>query len=197
MPFLLVRHGRVDYDSHPGRFFGHGIDLLPLTPQGVADAEAVAPALRDAGVELIITSPMARALQTAMILSWRLECRVEVELDLHEWVPDLSQRWSGGDVPRLAYEELARIEGECPVGETRTWEPHSSVRRRVNGVLERYTNRGVVAVVCHAGVIEATTGEHGVAPCAVVALEELGHPRARDDRSRPELRSARLRSADS
>ena len=45
VPFLLVRHGSVDYDSHPGRFFGHGIDLLPL--------------------------------------------------DLHEWVLDLSQRWSG------------------------------------------------------------------------------------------------------
>jgi broad specificity phosphatase PhoE len=170
VPFLLVRHGSVDYDSHPGRFRGHGIDLLPLSPQGVADAEAVAPVLRDAGVELIITSPMARALQTAMILSWRLECLVEVELDLHEWVPDLSQQWTEGDVPRLAYEELARLGGEWPAGEERMWEPHSSVRRRVNGVLERYTDRGVVAVICHSGVIEAMTGEHAVEPCAIVTV---------------------------
>jgi broad specificity phosphatase PhoE len=177
VPFLLVRHGRVDYDAYPGRFRGHGIDLVPLSHLGVADAEAAAPRLRDAGVQLIVTSPMARALQTAMILSWRLECRVEVELDLHEWVPDLSQQWSGGDLPRLAYEELVRLGGEWPLGEERGWEPHSAVRRRVHGVLERYRDRGIVAVVCHAGVIEAMTGTHDVAPCAVVPLVDQGERR--------------------
>lgn len=171
VPFLFVRHGSVDYGAHPGRFRGHGIDLLPLTPEGVTEAEAVGLHLRDAGVRLIVASPMTRALQTAMILSWRLRCSVEVELDLHEWVPDLDQQWSGGEVPRQAYEELISLGGEWPTGERRAWEPHSSVRRRVNAVLDRYDDQGVVVVVCHAGVIEAMTDERGVAPCGVVAYQ--------------------------
>jgi broad specificity phosphatase PhoE len=174
MPFLLVRHGSVDYDAYPGRFRGHGIDLLPLSPQGLLDVETAVPVLQGAGTELIVSSPMARALQTAMILSWRLDRRVEVELDLHEWVPDRTQRWSGGDVPRRSYEELVQCGGEWPPGEERGWEPQSTVRRRVSAVLDRYWDRGVVAVVTHSGVIEAMTGMRGVAPCAAVPLPEPG-----------------------
>jgi broad specificity phosphatase PhoE len=170
VPFLLMTHGSVDYDAYSGRFRGHGIDLIPLSAEGVTNADAVGPRLMDAGVQLIITSPMARALQTAMIVSWHVQCPVEVELDLHEWVPDLSQRWSSGETPRLAYEELARLGGEWPAGERRAWEPHSSVRGRVNAVLDRYRDRGVVAVVCHAGVIEAMTGEKDIAPCGIVSF---------------------------
>lgn len=169
MPFVLVRHGSVNYDAHPGRFRGHGIDLLPLTTQGVVEAKGLAKRLGETGnVDLIISSPMARALQTAMILSWGLMRRVEVELDLHEWVPDLSQNWSGGDVPRSSSDELRACGGEWPQGEERAWEPHSRVRQRVNAVLERYRDAGDVVVVCHSGVIEALTGVSHTPPCALV-----------------------------
>ena len=171
VPFLLIRHGSVDYDAFPGRFRGHGIDLLPLTAGGAAEAEVLANAMAALHVDLILASPMTRSLQTAMIASWRIGCRVEVELDLHEWVPDRSQMWSGGDVPTAAYEELRRFGGEWPDGEERTWEPHSAVRARVSAVLDRYRERGTVAVVCHSGVIEALTGASGSPPCAVVPFE--------------------------
>jgi broad specificity phosphatase PhoE len=169
VPFLLVRHGSVDYDSHPGRFSGHGIDLLPLVPSGVAEAEKLALCLAEGGdVDLIISSPMARALQTAMILSWELARQVEVDLDLHEWVPDESQQWSTGEVPAFAYQELLEYSGEWPAGEERLWEPHSAVRRRVGGVLDRYDDDRTVVGVCHSGVIEAMTGVANTPPCGVV-----------------------------
>jgi broad specificity phosphatase PhoE len=171
MPFLLIRHGSVDYDAWPGRFRGHGIDLLPLTVQGVVEAEAAAVSLLDAGVDLVVTSSMARALQTAMILSWRLHRHVEVEIDLHEWVPDLSQQWTGGDVPRDAYRDLIACGGEWPRGEQRSWEPQSSVRGRTTAVLRRYASAGVVAVITHSGVIEALTGDSGSAPCSIHSYE--------------------------
>ena len=172
MPFLLIRHGSVDYDAYPGRFRGHGIDLLPLSQQGVRDAEALALRLEESGgLDLIVTSSMARAMHTAMVVSGRLRTRVEVELDLHEWVPDLSQQWSGGDVPRSAYEELRACGGEWPVGQERSWEPHSSVRGRVTSVLTRYANGGTVGVVTHSGVIEALTGVSVTEPCSVVRYD--------------------------
>ena len=172
VPFLLIRHGSVDYDSHPGRFRGHGIDLLPLSAQGVSDAEALAVRLGESGgLDLIATSSMARAMHTAMVICARLRTRVVVELDLHEWVPDLSQQWSDGEVPRTAYEELQACGGEWPVGQERSWEPHSSVRRRATSVLTRYANAGTVGVVTHSGVIEALTGISGAEPCSVVRYE--------------------------
>lgn len=142
---------------------------MPLTRAGVAEAEILALRLADEGsLDMIVSSPMTRALQTAMILSRRLQKPVDVELDLHEWVPDLSQQWSGGDVPKHAYEELTACDGEWPPGETREWEPYSSVRRRVSAVLQRYSTFGTVAVVCHSVVIEAMTGVAHTEPCGVV-----------------------------
>jgi broad specificity phosphatase PhoE len=172
MPFLLIEHGSVEYDAYPGRFRGHGIDLLPLSRQGVADAEALALRLEaSGGLDLIVSSSMARAMHTAMILSWRLGTHVDVELDLHEWVPDLSQQWSDGEVPRAAYEDLVACGGEWPEGQQRSWEPHSSVRRRVLAVLARYANAGSVGVVCHSGVIEALTGVSHIESCGVVRYD--------------------------
>ena len=160
---MLVRHGSVDYDAYPNRFRGHGIDLIPLTHAGKAEAEALALRLADRGpVDAIVTSPMTRAIQTAMILSWHLTCPVDVELDLHEWVPDTAQQWSNSDVPRTAYEELIACGGEWPSGEQRPWEPHSAVRRRVGAVLQRYAHVERVVVVTHSGVIEAMAGVSGI-----------------------------------
>lgn len=68
MPFFLIRHGSVDCDSHPGRFRGHGIDLLPLSRRGVRDVEALAVRLEESGgLDLIVTSSMARAMHSAKV----------------------------------------------------------------------------------------------------------------------------------
>jgi broad specificity phosphatase PhoE len=92
--FLLIRHASWDVGyAPPDRFRGHGIDLVPLTPAGLVEAENLALRLADGGsIDKVVSSPMTRALQTAMILSRRLMKPVDVELDLHEWVPDLSQQ---------------------------------------------------------------------------------------------------------
>ena len=92
-------------------------------------------------------------------------------LILHEWVPDLSQQWSDGEVPRSTYEELHACGGEWPVGQERSWEPHSVVRGRATSVLTRYANVGTVGVVTHSGVIEALTGISGSEPCSVVRYD--------------------------
>jgi broad specificity phosphatase PhoE len=102
---------------------------------------------------------MTRSLQTAAILSRRLDLPLEVSFDLHEWLPDMTFNYDTAAVIVLAYEEMIRLGGEWPPGETRNWEPFSAVRKRVTAVLQQYTHLETVLVACHAAVIQALTGE--------------------------------------
>ena len=167
MAVMFLRHGRWDVE-HGRRFRGHGVDLTPLSPDGEDDAEAAGHALAAAPPNLILASPMTRALQTAMIVAWHVDRPVVVELDLHEWMPDDTQSWIDGTVPQAAAAEMRSCGGEWPLGETRAWEPLSAIRRRVGAVIDRRRNAGDLLVVCHSVVIEAMTGLRDAAHCEPV-----------------------------
>ena len=56
-----------------------------------------------------------------------------------------------------AQEEMWNLGGEWPAGDSRKWEPVSSVRARVRPVLEQYLHLSNVVVVCHDIVIFSLT----------------------------------------
>ena len=57
MEMILIRHGEPDYSPCEKRgFIGQGHDLAPLTPQGVAQARAVAESPLLEGAELLVSS---------------------------------------------------------------------------------------------------------------------------------------------
>jgi broad specificity phosphatase PhoE len=157
--FYLIRHGSARYElAESRRLKGMGRDLVPLTAQGVKEIELAAGSF-PSRVELLISSPMTRALQSAAILSasWRVPLRVE--FDLHEWLPDLSCSYDRVETVERAHEEYVLCDGEWPEGERRSWEPRSGVAARARAVLEKYAREdiGAVGVVCHGGVIDALT----------------------------------------
>ena len=164
MGITLVRHGRVEI-SDGRRFKGHGVDLTPLSPEGLIEAERIGRSLVSSPPDLILSSPMTRALQTAMIISWHVDRRVVVELDLHEWMPDDRQDWQDGTIPQAAASEMNALGGEWPLGETRHWEPLSVVRARVEAVFDRYVEVDDLLVVCHSVVIQAVAGVAGCGHC--------------------------------
>ncbi len=43
---------------------------------------------------IIVSSPYTRALQIAAIISKNRQLNIKIELDLHEWMPDLSFQYS-------------------------------------------------------------------------------------------------------
>ena len=160
--FILVRHGSPEWDiADQRRLRGGARDWVPLSRQGVEEAKHTAERLREETTAgLILASPMARALQTAALLSRAMDLPLEVEFDLHEWLPDLDHSFDSFDPVRKAAAEMESGGGEWPSGETRCWEPLSRVRRRVLAVLGRYQREGGVIVVCHGVIINALTGEH-------------------------------------
>jgi broad specificity phosphatase PhoE len=156
--FYLLRHGEADYDlAERLRLKGHSRDLVPLTERGVAQIEETTVRLRDLGIQLIISSPMTRALHSAAIVIRLLDVPLRVEFDLREWAPDLTFSYDSVSVVEAASAEYSRDGGEWPAGQSRAWEPRSMVRERVTRVLDQYTHFERVLVVCHSGVISALT----------------------------------------
>lgn len=158
--FYILRHGHANYDLAEARkLVGIARQWVPLTPVGCSQVEAAGKRLRGIRAELIVSSPITRALQTATILSRSLNLPVEVEYDLHEWISDLTFTYDQEMQFRQAYQEMMSLNGEWPPNSQKNWEPLSSVRKRVINVLMRYCGYQRVIVVCHGVIIYSLTGE--------------------------------------
>ncbi|GAA4628669.1 bifunctional RNase H/acid phosphatase [Actinoallomurus vinaceus] len=78
---LLLRHGETPF-SGERRFAGTGD--IPLTDTGLAQARAAGKALTGRGIDVIVTSPLKRTLQTAQEIAQVIDVPVRTEDDLRE-----------------------------------------------------------------------------------------------------------------
>ncbi|WP_217231597.1 histidine phosphatase family protein [Streptomyces anulatus] len=186
----LVRHGWADWGAVRRGDLRLPSDLVPLTAAGRERVRATAERLRPWRPALVVSSPVARALESAHLLARALDLPLTVEPDLREWTPATVRAGDRVTAPgpspdgpgtfRAALAEMLAANGEWPPGTRPGWEPLSAVRRRVKHVLARY--EGVEAVVVtHGVVLHALTG-HDVPPGGIVRLtgrdlEATGPPR--------------------
>ena len=160
----LVRHGEADYELIRKRHWpGKLADLAPLTARGIEQADAAGERLADVGAVKLLSSPFTRTMQTASAVSCRVGLAIEVELDLHEWLPDDTFRWHDLSGVRALVADFDSCGGEWPPGERRVWEPLSSVQHRsaaaLRGAAASVTGSGSIIAVCHEMVIRSLTGE--------------------------------------
>ena len=64
--FLCIRHGTTDWNRQR-RFQGR--TDIPLNDEGIAQAHAAARRLQDVPIDIIVSSPLIRALRTAEIIA--------------------------------------------------------------------------------------------------------------------------------
>ena len=86
MKVIFVRHGEPDYSELEERSYtGFGLDLAPLSEQGRRQAQALCqhPLLRSA--DLLVSSAVTRALETASYVACATGLPLRVEPLLHEW----------------------------------------------------------------------------------------------------------------
>jgi broad specificity phosphatase PhoE len=165
----LVRHGEADYELiRERRWPGSMADLAPLTPRGYQQAATAAKQLTGVGAVRLVSSPFTRAMQTASVIACQVDLPLEVELDLHEWLPDDTFGWQEHAEVRAFLADFESSGGEWPDGEHRPWEPLSSVRRRSAAALRRSVASigaaGSLIAVCHEMVIRSVTGETATRP---------------------------------
>ncbi len=168
--FYLIRHGEPTYKPIDERnFIGHGRDLAPLTPNGIKGVKETVKDNRLKNCEIIISSPYTRALQTAAILSKDLGIDLEVDIDLHEWIPDIInfQHKTSQDCFDLC-KDFELHDGIPPENDIKVWETSESMKRRMNSVLEKYRKYERVIVVCHEMVIKMVKYQDKIAHAEVM-----------------------------
>ena len=156
--FYLVRHGQPDWDwAEAMRFYGPCSAYMPLTPLGVEQIEHTACDSQLRGASFILASPYTRTMQSAQILSRRLDLPVTVEWELHEWLYDRDMR---GDLPtpgeRFGREDMTRcfyryMEHDELTGEDNC-ETYAVIAERVLGCLRRYDGQTFLLYIIWYGV---------------------------------------------
>lgn len=168
--FYLIRHGEPTYKPVDERdFIGHGRDLAPLTKVGINGVKETARDYRLKDCEIIVSSPYTRALQTAAILSKELGIDLEVDIDLHEWIPDIInfQHKTTQDCIDLC-KDFESYNGISPKNEIKVWETAESMERRMNSVLQKYAKYQKVIVVCHGMVIRTVKYQEKIAHAEII-----------------------------
>lgn len=174
--FYLIRHGEPTYDNLMEHgFYGFGRDLAPLTEDGKKQAERTAKDARLKNAALILSSPYTRALQTAQIISRETGLRVEVELDLHEWVLDWENRYTTSEESFAMARGFTKYKGEYPQSETFRWETVSHMRERMRRVADKYAGYDKVIFVGHGMAFRSLAHIKTMRPAEIVEFNyEVG-----------------------
>lgn len=169
---ILIRHGEPDYSFVTERKFkGHGIDLAQLTERGKELARNAAKDERLNGASLIVSSPYTRALQTAAIISKERKLDIEIEVDIHEWLPDLSFNFISDDVVKAASKECTLCKGEYEESDKRNWEKLSTVAARAFKGLEKYLCYEKIIVVTHGVVMRQFMYQEDIPYCGILEVD--------------------------
>lgn len=167
--FYLVRHGEANYDNMlENGFWGFGRDFAPLSEIGKQQAETAAKDIRLKSAELIVSSPYTRAMQTAQIISRETGLPVEVDIDLHEWIPDESNRYETSEESFAMAREFTKYKGEYPLGEKFKWETLSHMRKRIIHAADKYSDHDKVILVGHGMVFRCLTYIEKMAPAEII-----------------------------
>jgi ribonuclease H / adenosylcobalamin/alpha-ribazole phosphatase len=165
---LLLRHGQTPLSAER-RFAGRGD--VPLTPLGLEQAAAAAAALAErGGIDLVLTSPLQRARQTAEAVAQQTGAPLAVDDDLAEtdfggWeamtFAEVMARW-----PAELSAWMAGADAAPPGGES-----FATVAKRVDAALDRLlsAHQGqTVVVVSHVTPIKTVVCRALLAPPAAL-----------------------------
>ena len=151
---ILIRHGQTD-ENVSGKISGQG--AVPLNTRGQEQARLAAEVLAPLGVTHLLSSPVARARQTAEVIAQRLDKSIEEVPSLHEvdygdWEGSFFHTQRAHPAAHAVFHDP--INAVFPNGETLP-----NVQRRgveaVESARHRYP-QGVIAVVSHGDVIRTT-----------------------------------------
>ncbi|AKP68309.1 histidine phosphatase family protein [Companilactobacillus ginsenosidimutans] len=176
MKVYLIRHSEPDYSQvDSANLVGHGRDLSHLSERGIALAETTSHNPIFEKVQIIVSSPYTRALQTAAELIKNNHIPLQVELGLMEWQPDKSGKLlkSASDA-ELAHREFLKNNGKSNPNYPLPYESRSEIIERVNAIFAEYSrNYSCIACVTHGVVIRQFLNLENINYCEIHEYEYI------------------------
>ena len=168
MKIVFVRHGEPDYHELEERFYtGFGMDLAPLSEKGRQQAQELCqnPLLQSAN--LLVTSAVTRALETAFYVSCATGLPLRVEPMLHEW-----QVYEAG----IENFEKARClflenKGELLPNSPIQYETATEMKSRFLESMAKYREHQTVVVITHRMLMRQFVPNEKIDLCQVIECE--------------------------
>ena len=167
--FYIFRHGETEYNKER-RWQGCGIDM-PLDMTGEAQAHELANFLQDKGLEIVYSSPLKRALQTAEVVVEKIHVPLKIIPDLREGCFGKVEGMLKTDIAKAYpeifatwYEEGGTLDIGFPGGETKR-----QMQERMLKVLDELlkTKETVIGIASHGSSIRYLLMNFGHKPSAM------------------------------
>lgn len=150
-----MRHGESE-DNAAGRFGGRR--AAPLSPRGHAQAKALSRWFADTQVDVVVSSGLARARETAEVVASELGLAAAVRPD---WEEASYGNWEGLTFKEAARREPAAVRAwmrapltASPPGGESFQDVYERVARAATALYEEYRGRTIV-LVTHSGPVRA------------------------------------------
>lgn len=129
---ILVRHG--ESITNAKNIVSDLFDKYPLTERGIKQVQKIATELKDLKIDAIVTSPIIRAKETAMIIAEKLSMDFATDERLREIRMGKFNEKNISEVPKFTYE-------------SKELEPWSAIDERMIAIMNSYS--GNVLLISH------------------------------------------------
>ena len=168
MKIIFVRHGEPDYYELEKRSYtGFGIDLAPLSEKGRQQAQELSKDPFLSSAEIIVSSAVTRALETASYVVCATGLPLRVEPLLHEW----QVYESGIDNFEKARTMFLENNGELLPNSPVQYETAVEMKTRFLECMAKYREHQTVVVVAHRMLMRQFVPDEKIDFCQVIECE--------------------------
>ena len=168
MKIIFIRHGEPDYRELEERSYtGFGIDLAPLSEKGRQQAQELSTNPLLPSAEIIISSAVTRALETASYVACVTGLPLRVEPLLHEWQVYESGIDRFEEARRLFLENNGELLPNSPV----QYETAVEMKSRFLECMAKYREHQTVVVVAHRMLMRQFVPNEKIDFCQVIECE--------------------------
>ena len=168
MKIIFVRHGEPNYlELEERSYTGFGIDLAPLSEEGRQQAQELSKNSLLHSADLLVSSAVTRALETASYVACATGLPLRVEPLLHEW----QVYESGVENFEKARTLFLGNNGELFPNSPIQYETAEEMRSRFLESMRKYRDYQTVVVVTHRMLMRQFVPDEKIDFCQVIECE--------------------------
>ena len=168
MKIIFVRHGEPDYhELEEHSYTGFGIDLAPLSEKGRQQVQELSKDPFLSSAEIIVSSAVTRALETASYVACATGLPLRVEPLLHEWQVYESGIDRFEEARRLFLENNGELLPNSPI----QYETAEEMRSRFLESMRKHRDYQTVVVVTHRMLMRQFVPNEKIDFCQVIECE--------------------------